>query len=99
MIRTTMMVRRSATKNTRGRLAQWLGKGNQKHKNRTMTMEKEATKNIKGGPQPWQWPKGTQPGTKENDHDHSDGQEECNHEHKRVTTMMAKRRTTMNTRR
>jgi hypothetical protein len=27
-------------------------------------------------------------GTKENDHDHSDGQEECNQEHKKMTMTM-----------
>jgi hypothetical protein len=55
---------------------------------RTTTMvRRNATKNTRGGPR------------QEDNHDHNDGQKECNQEHKRVTTMMAKRRVSGNTRR
>jgi hypothetical protein len=54
---------------------------------RTTMMAMSATKNTRGGPR------------QKYDHYHTDGQKECNQEHKRVTTTMAKRRTTMKTRR
>jgi hypothetical protein len=41
MIKTTMMARRSATKNTRRGLGQWPRKGNREHKNKTTMMAKK----------------------------------------------------------
>jgi hypothetical protein len=41
MIRTTMMAKRNTTKNIRGGLGQWPGKGNWEHKNITTTMTKK----------------------------------------------------------
>jgi hypothetical protein len=54
---------------------------------RTTMMARSATKNTRGGPR------------QKYDHDHDDGQKECNQEHKRVTTAMAKRRATRKTKR
>jgi hypothetical protein len=84
MIMTTTMAKKSATKNTRKGLRQWPGKGNWEHKSITTMMARKR-----------------QPRTLKEGHIHGNGQQEHNQEQKRMsmTTMMARRNASKNTRR
>jgi hypothetical protein len=84
MTTTTTMARRNLTNYTRRGPRQWPRKGNWEHKSRTTTMVRKR-----------------QPRTQEEDHGHGNAQKECNQEQNNMTmtTMMARKNATKNTRR